>query len=431
MRIFVDNSGYELHNFGDVAMLQIAVERLAALWPDASIEVLTTAPTILKQFCPQALPLPGAARRAFFEEGALLPGRHPKLRRALNELERHFRRRFPGAARQRIQGARSNAALREQLAQFAQALEGADLCLGSGGGYLTDSFPAHAHATLDTLWMAHRCGVPTALLGQGLGPMNGRALRGSARRTLPLVGLIGLREKLASQELCRALGVAPQRVVVTGDDAIELAYRQRLPDDAPLGRAIGVNVRVAHYSRVDDLMLQSLRSVLDRCAQKWDAPLIGVPISASQDGLDVKSIGTLLNGLANAASDAADRGEDVQSPDDAIAQVGRCRLVVTGSYHAGLFALSQGISVIGLAASDYYVDKFAGLKAQFGAGCHWLPLADADFCSRLEETMNTAWDEAQSVRPLLLDAAKAQIAVGCDFYDQLLKLVADAKLTRK
>ena len=44
-----------------------------------------------------------------------------------------------------------------------------------------------------------------------------------------------------------------------------------------------------------------------------------------------------------------------------IERVGECRVVVTGSYHGAVFALAQGIPVVALVKSPYYVNKMAGL----------------------------------------------------------------------
>lgn len=423
MRILVDNSGYELHNFGDTAMLQVAVTRLADLWPKASVEVITTAPDLLKQFCPQAVPVSGEGRRAFFQNGILLPANNQRLRRGLDEIERRVRRHFPRTMRRLSEKYPAAVGTIEQMDQFLEALNNADLFVGSGGGYLTDSFPEHAYAVLDTLWMAQKRGIPTALLGQGLGPMQRRLLRNSAQQTLPHLGIIGLREKLAGQPLCDLLGVAPERVVPTGDDAIELAYQQRRPDDSPLGNAIGVNVRVAYYSEINESMLQTARSTLDACAREWQAPLVGTPISSHAEESDLQAINFLLNELPNAAPDAADRGKEVKSPADAMAQIKRCRLVVTGSYHAGVFALSQGISVVGLAASPYYIDKFAGLQDQFGVGCYWLQMNEANLSAQLQEIMTKAWHGADEARVSLLIAAKHQISSGHCAYEKLATIV--------
>ena len=52
MRILVDQSGYDLLNIGDVAMLQSCVTRLRGQWPAAEIMVIATAPERLAAYCP-------------------------------------------------------------------------------------------------------------------------------------------------------------------------------------------------------------------------------------------------------------------------------------------------------------------------------------------------------------------------------------------
>ena len=51
-RILVDQSGYDLLNVGDVAMVQSCVIRLRRLWPDADIMVICHAPERLASYCP-------------------------------------------------------------------------------------------------------------------------------------------------------------------------------------------------------------------------------------------------------------------------------------------------------------------------------------------------------------------------------------------
>ncbi len=50
MRILVDQSGYELLNMGDVAMLQSCVLRLSRQWPDAEIMVIARSPADLTPY---------------------------------------------------------------------------------------------------------------------------------------------------------------------------------------------------------------------------------------------------------------------------------------------------------------------------------------------------------------------------------------------
>ncbi len=54
MRVIIDQSGYELLNIGDAAMLQSCFIRLSKQWPAAEIGVICDAPQRLGRFCPGA-----------------------------------------------------------------------------------------------------------------------------------------------------------------------------------------------------------------------------------------------------------------------------------------------------------------------------------------------------------------------------------------
>ena len=102
----------------------------------------------------------------------------------------------------------------------------------------------------------------------------------------------------------------------------------------------------------------------------------------------------------------------------------RCRVVVTGSYHPAVFALSQGIPVVCLVKSDYYACKFLGLKDQFGAGCEILSLLENEqLQDRLTAVMTIAWRSADDVTPSLLDAARRQVGLGHEYYRRVYELV--------
>ncbi|MFN9838367.1 MAG: polysaccharide pyruvyl transferase family protein, partial [Pseudanabaena sp.] len=57
MKILIDQSGYPLLNIGDLAMLQVAIQRMYALWSNCSIQVFTTSPEKLAKYCPNTKPL--------------------------------------------------------------------------------------------------------------------------------------------------------------------------------------------------------------------------------------------------------------------------------------------------------------------------------------------------------------------------------------
>jgi polysaccharide pyruvyl transferase WcaK-like protein len=112
-------------------------------------------------------------------------------------------------------------------------------------------------------------------------------------------------------------------------------------------------------------------------------------------------------------------GLPIDRPEAVIRQIQRCRLVVTGSYHAGVFALASGIPTVGLAKSAYYVDKFLGLSSLFGEGCQTVLLNDQDFQTKLESSITDLWARAERVRPYLLAEAESQIRLGHKAYERL------------
>ena len=78
--------------------------------------------------------------------------------------------------------------------------------------------------------------------------------------------------------------------------------------------------------------------------------------------------------------------------------VGGCRVIVAGSYHAALFGLAQGVPAVCFAASQYYVDKFAGLAAQFRDGCHVVRLDERGGVEAALEATASLWKAAPAAR---------------------------------
>jgi colanic acid/amylovoran biosynthesis protein len=416
VRVLIDSGSYHALNVGDVAMLQAAVGRLRELWPQASISAITNAPATLALCCPAVEPVPLAGRVAWTTDRFL--GRADELlpsfvRAALNHIENALRRWWPAGLAVFI-AIKSAAARRDDYAaahHYIQAIRRADLVIATGAGVFTDAFLENAHGVLTTLTLAQRYGVPTVLTGQGLGPVANQTLRRRMSEVLPRVELIALRERHESLRLLHELGVAADRVMVTGDDALEMAHRAARADP---GDASGINLRVAGYAGTSSRDIAVLRSALRRAAAQLAAPLVAVPIAHHPDCHDGVAIRDVI-----ADDPSREAIVTLPTPADAIAQVSRCRVVVTGSYHAAVFALAQGIPVVAVAASDYYVQKFAGLADLFPGGCGVIVLADADADTALERAVVAAWNSAPTTRETLLHAAAAQIAQGRAAYRRL------------
>jgi polysaccharide pyruvyl transferase WcaK-like protein len=104
--------------------------------------------------------------------------------------------------------------------------------------------------------------------------------------------------------------------------------------------------------------------------------------------------------------------------------VGRCRLVVTGSYHAAVFALAQGIPAVTLSNSRYYDGKFTGLAEMFGVGCRVVRLGEVDALQRLRGALDELWETGAGLRDLLLRSAVDQIARSQATYQRVYEIVS-------
>ena len=96
---------------------------------------------------------------------------------------------------------------------------------------------------------------------------------------------------------------------------------------------------------------------------------------------------------------------------------------MTGSYHAAVFALAQGIPAICVFNTEYYGNKFGGLADEFGDGCVVVDKRRPDFVAALVAAIEGAWERADEVRPSLLRAAVAQIAAGNEAYARLASIM--------
>ena len=398
--MLVQGGSYELDNLGDVSMLEALVERITSAQPNARIALFsrnaTQARCILADI--ELLPVEGKRQWRLVHDGYL------QLRRALPVVDRSFRFLLPRVYEKLLH-------IKARQLVNRREIQNADLLLLSGGGYITDVFPGQAWSALERLDAALNEGIPFALFGQGIGPLRDRSLIAAARRVLPRAKLIAVREKLVSVALLEELGVASERIVLTGDDSVEAAYRARKFE---LGNSVGVNFRVAGYTGMTTSDVDAIGAPLHRAVKRIGSELTALPVCIV-DSVESASDATIAARLLGSGN-----WQDVPATSEQlIARVGTCRIIVTGSYHAGVFALSQGIPAVCVFNCEYYEMKFRGLAAQFGTGCVVLDKSSDDFDARLVDAIIDAWENAERWRPALLEAAQAQVEAARHAYDHL------------
>ena len=158
-------------------------------------------------------------------------------------------------------------------------------------------------------------------------------------------------------------------------------------------------------------------------ARRHNVPLIPLPIAIHFGTRDDLAIKRILIGF----DEQSDGGKTLDSPLKVIKQVALCRVVVTGAYHAAVFALAQGIPVVALAKSAYFSNKLLGLEDQFGEGCQTIFLNEPDLPERLKGAIERAWQNADELREPLQTATLRQIELSRRSYERIKDLAAAAR----
>ena len=427
MRFLVESGTYRIDNVGDLAMLRRTALAVAGRFPGASIGVVTERPGAMMAvlgdvpgvrpvaasawFLAHAVPVPRALERTAIAgrlrwRGRLLAGRFPRLARAGKRRD-----------------ARLTAEQRAGADRFYDEVAAADAVVAAGGGYVTDDFSEHAGKVLATLNLAQGLGRPTAMFGQGLGPVSRHDLAWHGGRVMRRLDLLAVREPDGCPAVAADLGVPAGRVVMTGDDAVPLAAAVPVPPIRERCR-VGVNVRLATSSDFPAGALPAIRGAVSSFAESRGADLLPLVVRTAESPENDVDAAALAFGTSG---DALDRARSVRTPADATGDVARCRVVVTGAYHNAVFALAMGIPVVGLSRSAYYDAKLAGVARAFGTlgiGMTLLNADDADLGAKLSADLARLWDAAPSLADPLRASAAQQSAAGDAAYARFFDRVA-------
>jgi polysaccharide pyruvyl transferase WcaK-like protein len=386
MQILVDCCNYFLnnHNNGDIAIYQVFVKRIKHFWPNAEIDWITRDPDLIRKSIPEVKPLflRQLHHWQLFEatHQPMMPCFQPTISRwmklSLTDkvkkilVERHFQPTISGWVKNSFTERVKKIILEcrfspideaHDIDLFLRKLRNANIVVALGGGCFSDNFADHARGLLDTLAGGLAFGKTTALMCAGFETISNESLIAKAKSVIPHLQLITCREPSIGPKILSSFGVSNGQVHVTGDDAIELAYNLRTEQ---IGNALGINIRQTDYSGVDNKLIRLIRSAVQEAGRKFNAPLLCLPISVFGPS-DIESVKKITLGYDG----FVDAGKKLDNPKHVICQTGKCRIVITGSYHAAVCALAQGIPVVAIAYSLHYMTKFTGLAAQFQGGC--------------------------------------------------------------
>lgn len=389
MRILVEHGSSHFNNLGDIAMLQVAVKRLHSLWPDATLLVVTTAPASMKRHISIGDPVSIGYPASWMGIRQLITRKVPRL---------------PHSWWVRLETSLSWCMPAPFRGVLAEAVESSDLVVHAGSGILADPFAPAALRRLTLFKRAIRREKPTAFFGQGIGPIQIRLLRREVVAVLSRAGLVSLRDRASARWLAQATKMAMELFPVTGDDALHLTHASHPPEAR---QAVGFNLRFSSYSGLDEHSMglrESLAAAISSTRQDV------LPFAIHESDAD-----NTRRWLRHAGIDRVLPAHEFTVP-GVLQAIGRCRIVVTSSYHGAVLALGQGIPALCLSRSDYYRQKFTGLRELFPESCRVADLTDVAALGSLPRWAEEMWDKAEELRPNALARAQSQVKRSQDVY---------------
>lgn len=367
MKILIDHGAYD--NFGDLAMLQAAVERISGI--DGVELQVQISPISWRRENVQPVeyhvPLPvWGANRVL--KSRLIPD---PVRRRLASIVREWRyRSFDRIGRGAGVGAHpvvTSAGLQSIESWCKQY----DALFIAGGGDMNDVFPQALWRCCSLVHAFAEQRKPVLLSGQQLGPIRRAESSRLLASALRSATFVGVREPTDSLDILSDAGIQRDRIDMIGDDSLGIVPADRAEVDTLLarhgisaGRFIAVNVRMGPYTPVQDRHLRDLAELLARLSSMSALPLLAVRISVAEDDSDLASARQLSGALGGGSLTILDR--EPLSVALVKGVLGRAHGAIGMSYHFCTFALSQGVPAVAIHLGDYYDQKARGLAAFWG-----------------------------------------------------------------
>lgn len=222
-------------NRGVEALADTAITQIGQLWPEAKFTIVTTDPA--------------------YDASRVGPGV-----RILRDSPSYFRQ--AGTQRMLLRALAPRRRL-DNVTRILRTLREADLVFASGGDIFSSDYGTGLlRRQLGLLEEAQRAGRPTAFLAHSIGPFKTKRELQMTRPVLQAAALVTVRESFTRSYLLDAMGLAPDKVVLTSDVAFLLppcdparARRLAALSGIPPGEpyiALGPSEGITSFSDVQD-----------------------------------------------------------------------------------------------------------------------------------------------------------------------------------
>lgn len=417
--------GYGYGNLGDEAQLHTTWRKLEKIFPDRNIRVLTPDPEATRSL--HGCVVGEAPRLAFFDTDTSplyqLVNRKRRVVFLLRVASIYFNALMMRAGLPPFM-------LKTRRASLLEAVRTAGMVFFCGGGYLTG-------ATRSRLWdgallgrLAHLFNVPLVLSGQTMGLWDGSLSRWIAGWGFSHARLISLRDPVDSPADLKKAGISGAHVVLTHDDALFSEKVSHPGAIAGILRRAGMkNPDGETGYRVFQFHYWGRRDPEGRMEALGQAE--SVVRSMTADGFSVVLV-SMTPADDFALGDLHRRCLDLELPmvrgekDFRVVRgvIGNARLCVAMKHHPLVFALGEGVPVISLARSAYYVHKNAGALTLFGMEAFSLDLDSPYWFQEFERLLGRAERERTDLCSRIRSEGARLKRLGEDFFRNIDELLA-------
>lgn len=321
---------------------------------------------------------------------------------------------------------------RLNLPQIIKELKKTDLFISGGGGLFQDvtgfgSIPYYG----GLLTLARKCGVPTMIFAQGIGPVRYGFDRFMLRHLLSKVNAVTVRDPASVDDLLE-MGLAPSQVHLTADPVLalqpirqeaawEILYeREGLFPDRPI---IAVAIRPWHswYEK----QLKSFTAVLTQFTYKIGGQLLLIPFQKAHDEWLAYEAGYSMSCRTADHLPPIFVLQQHYTPQEMMGIIGETAMMVGMRLHALIMAAARSIPAVGV-VYDPKVRLFSeSMKYNYTSSISALSDSDA-FNRQLWDT----WDNRYQINQYLhtsLPLFYKRIEEAVNLALELLKLPANAK----
>ncbi|OAS14549.1 polysaccharide pyruvyl transferase CsaB [Paenibacillus oryzisoli] len=247
-----------------------------------------------------------------------------------------------------------------------RALRESDGLISGGGSLLQDATSSKTIPYyLAVLKIAQWLGKPTFIYSQGIGPVSRPMFFGWIRSVFKRCAFVSVRDT-ESADLLGTMRLPRERITVVPDPVMGLPLREGgvgAPSEggaaAVAVRTIGVSVRFWNEDRSE---LEALaRSLQELLAARTDVRLRFLPFHLPSDEVASQFV---IDRLGDHKS-RAEMVRGITHPQDMLAQVAGCDLLIGMRLHSLIYAASQYVPMVGI-SYDPKIDQFLhrlGMKA--------------------------------------------------------------------